>query len=326
MLPMLSARPAYPASSTARPAEPLRFASSSSTRQSRRQHSPEDRFFLASEYQKNPFSIAGKRLARKSAYQQQLADYQKQVSQSRKARFIGAAINWSPWVVYLTGSKVIEKLVGAIPPNATLPGLIVFSIATTPFMAELHEKVMTYLQTPPALLEKKAKLDELSNQLENNEPLQQAESQSQSLSGVNRQGSVLARLTSKLNPFSQSLNYDELAQGLCTALISRYREQQDAAKALLPKLRGRDDTRRYLLPALRKLQEQTAHERSALLPERSADSSLDAIADRMAGFSDQERELLQKSVNLAEERQRYSAHLRRVIPELIQYLDSVSPA
>lgn len=274
-------------------------------------------FFLPSEYNRNPFRVASQRLERKRTYQQQRAEYDKLVTQSRTARFVGATINWSPWVVFLSGSKLIERFVGSLPPNATLPGLIAFSIATTPFLAEIQEKVMKFWKSPPELLKKKQELDTLSQATAPSQPVQDAARQAErSPTGSSWHRGWLP---------GQTTDYDALASGICIGLISRYQDQQDAVKKALPQLRGAYETRKYLLPALERLQA-AANEQTALLAHRSATPTIDAIAETMVDYSIQERNLLHKTVDLASERQRYSAHLRRMIPELIRYLGSSNPA
>lgn len=265
---------------------------------------PIRRLFLQPVYRENPFDVAAHRLGRKKDYQAQRAGYEKVLTKSRIAQWMSASINWSPWLVYLSGSKLVDRWLFRIPPSATLPGLVAFSIAATPFLSEIHEKIMKRWKRPPALVERKQKLEQLGDEIKRTSGLTAIQQQCDQgekrfLPGIRFH-----------SPSSQ-----KTAVWIGSALISRYREPQEKLKALLPKLRGKEQTRKTIIPALRQLFLE-ANEQTGLLGQ----DPLDAMIEPMMTCLTQERTLLQKKVDPTEERLRYKAHLEKAIPQLIDYL------
>ena len=280
-------------------AQPAKHASRRNTRS----------LFLPPAYSQNPFLTAGNRLEKKKAYQAQRAQYEKLLTKSRSAQFLSASINWSPWMIYLFGSKLVERWICPIPPSATLPGLVAFSIATTPFLSEIHEKIMKWWKRPPELVQFKEKLDDVSGDIQQrtlDEPAFQKKS------------NTMLRFLPKR--WRRSGDEEQTAIQLGTALISRYPEQQSALKALLPKLRDdKEFTHKHLIPALNRLCAE-ADEATPLLSTSTKPSSLDSVINPMLNYMTQEHTLLNKHPDINQERQNYQTHLKRALPELIQYL------
>jgi hypothetical protein len=275
--------------------------------------------FLDARYNRNPFAVASDRLERKRAYQQQSTRYEKELTQSRIARLVGAAINWSPWVVFLSGSKLLERVGGGMPADAILPGFIVFSIVTNPFLPEVQEKLIKTWKQPPEHLQRKARLDTLSATATESPALTALASRLEAAGPERDRWSVFR--------FSRRLNYDQLAREMALALISPYQERQETLRKVLPRLRGASEARNLILPALNRLLDESADERTSLLgghssPSRPrAESGLVSIVEDTVQLSTQENHLLHKENDLAADRRRAQAHLHEAIPALIRYLD-----
>lgn len=275
-------------------------------------HSPNplEAFFLPLEHTRNPFAEKLSQLETDPELKKQTKRYKKSLDDTLSARVTKSVIGTvmalgAYYISQFTGSPVVGILTGG---------------ATSPFLDGLSRSIVSTWQKPPALVDKKQTLEHLSQTIQNGALVQEVGKNLPER--ANLLSSAWERMPWPLHGVrSFRSNAEHPVTLICTALISRYPEHQEALKKALPSLRGSYLAKKTLLPALR---DAVPHRNYGSVSHSESPAVQQAI-QTMLDFNHHERHTLGHQPTLRAEAETYHHHLRQALPKLIEYLEGDPP-
>lgn len=269
-----------------------------------------DAFFLKTEFKENPFADALDKLEHSRAFRRQSNDYERSLVHSTPAKITVSLMG----TMMAMGAYYVSRLT-----NSPVMGILAGGI-TSPLLDTLPRKAMKRWFPPSPLIQREKDLQQLDDEIQKGRLVSELGEVWPRLS-FKRPRSLWHPASFDWHPGSFASRYpkpEEPVLLMLMALISRYPAQQDALKAALPNMKGKALTRQKILPVLRAI-EQPAKLYGSVHREPNA-LMLKAV-DGMLAYVDKERQLLDSSPDRGEERQKYIAHLQKVLPQLIDYLE-----
>lgn len=260
-----------------------------------------EHFFLQPVHNRNPFAQQLDELRKTPDFKKQLKRYQKSLDESLSGRITKSAVG----TLVAMGAYYISQYT-----QSPIAGILAGG-AAHPFLDGISRNIVKHWKKPPTIIVRRDSLEALHGHVQELGTHWPRLTQSQS-------SETTSGIWTLLNWEKQTASPGNPTVLVLVAMISRYKEHQDALKAALPKIRDSALAQKELLPTLRQIMNRDNY---GSITSFEDNPIIQKALIEMHTLSEQERATSGEHHKLAAaERAQYITHLKRSIPKLIDYL------